>query len=197
MSRGSRSKLINEPGLLASSVKRARTSSSISPLKALLVTAAEISLTCLLVAWVQVQYRFIPAAVANRVESHSIPAFRGITFGDKFKMRGFKLTRQRGGTQINTVWQSLRSQKLEYINVIQLLKEDGKVVSSHDYFQDSFSRNVAPGQIWEDKIFLSRAQLVGVSKIGVEIYKPGSQSPLIADSSRTDWNGRRLLIPLE
>jgi hypothetical protein len=112
-------------------------------------------------------------------------------------MRGFKLTRQRGGTQINTVWQSLRSQKLEYINVIQLLKEDGKVVSSHDYFQDSFSRNVAPGQIWEDKIFLSRAQLVGVSKIGVEIYKPGSQSPLIADSSRTDWNGRRLLIPLE
>jgi peptidoglycan/LPS O-acetylase OafA/YrhL len=166
-------------------------------MKSLMVTTAEISLTCLLIAWVQVHFRFIPPAFASRIEAHSVPAMRGIDFGDKFKMRALKLTHQNGGIQINTVWQSLAAEKLDYINAVQLLDSKGVVKSSQDYLQDTFKREVAPGQIWEDKLFINKEQMSGVAKIGIELYKPGNKSPLIAASSKTDWDGRRLLIPLE
>jgi hypothetical protein len=166
-------------------------------LQSIMVTTAEISVTCLLIAWVQVHYRFIPTAFASRIEAHSIPAMRGIDFGDKFKMRAFKLTHQNGGIQINTVWQSLAAEKLDYINAVQLLDKKGVVKSSQDYLQDAFKRDVAPGKIWEDKLFINKQQLNGVAAIGIELYKPGNKSPLVANSPKTDWEGRRLLIPLE
>jgi peptidoglycan/LPS O-acetylase OafA/YrhL len=160
-------------------------------------TTMEIALTCLLVMWVQTHYRFIPPAFASRIEAHSIPAMRGINFGDKFKMRAFKLTHQNGGILINTVWQSLADEKLDYINAVQLIDSKGRVKSSQDYLQDTFKREVAAGQIWEDKLFINKAQLRGVAKIGIELYKQGNEGPLIAASSNTDWDGRRLLVPLE
>jgi peptidoglycan/LPS O-acetylase OafA/YrhL len=185
----------------AVSIQQARVSAPNKLTKSMLVTAAEVGVTCLLIMWVQVQYRFIPPAFASRIESHSIPAMRGVEFGDKFggkfKMRALKLTRQNGGMQINTVWQSLASEELDYINVVQLLDDKGRVMSCHDYLQDTFKRKVVAGQIWEDKVFLNKEQIQGVSKLGLELYRPGSKEPLVAASSMTDWNGRRLLVPLE
>jgi len=177
----------------ASTGARAKPKASISPL----MTTAEICLVCLLIFWVQVQYRFIPPALASRVESHSVPNLRGVNFGTRFKLRGVKLTRQNGGLQINAVWESLMPQHLSYINAVQLISAQGKIVSSHDYLQDDFQREAKRGQIWEDKVYLNRGQLKDVAKIGFSIYQSTGKEPLVANSGQTDWEGRRLLISLE
>jgi peptidoglycan/LPS O-acetylase OafA/YrhL len=201
MAIGAKKKKNNSDVSLPSIKVAANTSAKVSTpgsfMKSLMVTTAEITLTCLLVAWVQVHYRFIPPAFASRIEAHSIPVMRGIDFGDKFKLRAFKLTHQNGGIQINSVWQSLATEKLDYINAVQLLDSKGRVKSSQDYLQDTFQRKVAAGQIWEDKLFINKEQLKGVTTIGIELFKQSEQRPLVAASSRTDWDGRRLLIPLE
>ena len=160
-------------------------------------TVTEICLLALIVIWVHTQYRFIPPAVAARVESHSVPVLRGIDFGGKFKLRGLKLTRQRGGLQVEAIWQSLSAQTLDYVNAVQLISAEGKVVSSHDYLQDGFQRRAAAGQIWADKFYLSAAQLKHANKIGMSVFQPATHQPLVAKSAQTDWDGRRLLISLE
>jgi peptidoglycan/LPS O-acetylase OafA/YrhL len=164
----------------------------------LLSALTEVLAICLIAFGIHSTYRFIPTAIASRVEAHSVPNVRGVEFGGRYKLRGFKLTRQSEGMQLNEIWESLADQRLDYTNGLHLIDAQGRIASAHDYFQDAFTRRVRKGQLWEDKIFLNKSQMKGVCKIGILLYKAPPLPPLIANTSApTDCAGQRVLISLE
>jgi hypothetical protein len=157
---------------------------------------AELVVLTLIVAWCNVQFRFIPAAAAQRIESHSVPTTRDITFGGKFKLRGLKLSRKPDGLYLDAVWQSLGQQRLRYVNAVQIIDAKGKTLSTTIYPQDSFNRSVSAGKIWEDKVYLRQDQLNNGLRIGLSLYDPPHGAPLLADKGVTDGNNIRLLLAI-
>lgn len=137
-----------------------------------------LSLLLLLITWLNVQFRFIPNPIAERIVAHSIPNTRGIKFGDKFMLLGLKLSRKADGLHVNTVWKSLASQKLAYVNTIQLHDPSGIASCTKLRTQDNFHRSVSSGQIWEDQLLLKPKELKNALTLGLQLYDPSTRKPL-------------------
>ena len=167
-----------------------------------ILTSSEVALVFLIVLWLPNQFRFVPQALASRIERHSVPNLRGINFGGKFNLRGLKLTRHKSALEVDIIWQSLASENLDYINAVQLLDTKGRVISSHDYLQDSLRRSVKEGSIWQDKIYFNEAQLRNAANLGLSLYEANTKETLkiaeaITEGARCDWESRRLLISIK
>jgi hypothetical protein len=157
---------------------------------------AELAALVLIVFWLNTQFRFIPPAVAQRIESHSLPTARDIEFGGRFKLRGLKLSRKADGVFLNAVWESIGPQRLRYVNAIHVIDANGKTLSTRIYPQDTFNRSVAAGKIWEDKICLPPDQLKNALRLGLSLYDPPDGQPLRANKGITDGGNVRLLVAI-
>lgn len=160
------------------------------------LVTAEIAIILCLTAWLNVQFRFIPAAIAQRIESHGIPNASGITFGDKFKLRGLKLSRKTEGLYLDLVWESLANQKLDNLNAVEIIDAKSKTLSSQTYPQDTFSRNVTSERIWQDKVFIPAQSLKGALRIGLSVHTAKTGTALRTSGGVVDGNGGRLLVAI-
>jgi peptidoglycan/LPS O-acetylase OafA/YrhL len=157
---------------------------------------AEIAILLGLTAWLNLQFRFIPAAIAQRIESHGIPNASGIIFGDKFKLRGLKLSKKIEGLYLDVIWESLLSQKLDNLNAVEIIDPKSKTMSSQTYAQDTFNRSVTSGKIWQDKVFIPAEALKGGLRIGLSVHTAKTGSALSTSGGVTDGNGARLLVAI-
>ncbi|HEY9680551.1 MAG TPA: acyltransferase [Oculatellaceae cyanobacterium] len=158
------------------------------------VTVAEVLLLLLVVCWVNTQFRFTAPWAVQAIEAHSVPTAKDITFGNKFKLRGLKVSRRADGLHITEAWQSLGDQKLKYLNAVQVIDPYGKTLTTKVYPQDTFNRAVKSGMIWEDHILVSPEEYNHGLRLGFSIYdKPGA---LRADRGVTDAMNTRLLVAI-
>jgi peptidoglycan/LPS O-acetylase OafA/YrhL len=160
-----------------------------------LIPAEIVALACLTV-WLNVQFRFIPAAIAQRIESHGIPNASGIVFGDKFKLRGLKLSKKTEGLYLDVIWESLVNQKLDNLNAVEIIDPKSETMSSQTYPQDTFNRNVTSGKIWQDKVFIPAEALKGGLRIGLSVHTVKTGTALRTSAGVTDGDGTRLLIAI-
>jgi hypothetical protein len=66
-------------------------------------------------------------------------------------------------------------------------------MSGADHPQENNHLRVRRDAIWKDKLTLANAQLIGVSYLGLGIYRPGGNL-LPVSGGMVNWNGGRLLI---
>ena len=157
--------------------------------------ASEFVILFLIVGWLNVQFRFIPNAAANRIVSHSVPTTRDIEFGNKFRLLGLKLSKKSDGLHIDAVWKSLAAQELSCVNAIQIIDAGGKTSSTKLCAQDRSHRHVSAGQVWEDKFCIEPNELRNGLILGLQLCDPRGKA-LAANKGVLDGSGTRLLVAL-
>jgi peptidoglycan/LPS O-acetylase OafA/YrhL len=157
--------------------------------------ATEFIILFLIVGWLNVQFRFIPNGVADRIVSHSVPTTRDIEFGDKFRLLGLKLSKKSDGLHFDAVWKSLAAQELSCFNSIQIIDAGGKTLSTKMCAQDTSHRHVSAGQVWEDKFCIETNEFGNGLKLGLQLCDPKGK-PLTANKGILDGSGTRLLVAL-
>jgi peptidoglycan/LPS O-acetylase OafA/YrhL len=136
------------------------------------ICAAEATALIALSVWMTTEFRFVPPASARGTVSHSIPSARDLEFADRFKLDGLKLSRKADGLHVESVWQSLGSQKLTCGTVMTVRNARGEKLSSVMFVQDNFARSAVAGQLWQDKFIVPEAQLKDAVVISMSLYDP-------------------------
>jgi alginate O-acetyltransferase complex protein AlgJ len=93
-------------------------------------------------------------------------------------------------------WRSPIKQKLDLEVGIHALRADGEIVSTRDYPQDGFRREVEAGSEWLDTLAFPRNKLVDATQLGVVVYPNDTKACLPATAKKTDWGVIRVLLPL-
>jgi hypothetical protein len=136
-------------------------------------------------------------ADVSKILSLNRPLVKNVVFGEKFMLLG-ALRRQAGeGFFVDFYWKSLTSQPRAYVTFIHLLDPSGKIIGVLDRPQDENKALVKKGMIWCDSVYVPARKLTELKSIGLGLYiPPSSESALPVRNGSTDWDGRRLLIPL-
>ena len=153
-------------------------------------------LCCLAAVKLDRQFRFASESKAKNIAAVSPAQCRNVIFGDALILRGLHKTIDKEGVHLTLAWQSLKSQKLDYLNEIQLLDKNGALKGNDDYWQDRAQRTVRHGQIWTDTLDFSQADLQGVDAIGLKVAntKVGYEVPITAGAAKP--GDTRLLLKL-
>jgi hypothetical protein len=97
------------------------------------------------------------------------------------------------GLEIDLAWQSLCDQPLDYIQAVHFVDKGGNLMGGADHPQAANHLRVRRNAIWIDKLVFSHAQLLGVSYLGLGLYKLGDNL-LPVSGGVVDWHGGRLLV---
>ena len=129
--------------------------------------------------------------------SLSEPLVKTVAFGDQFMLLGALKRPGLEGFFVDFYWKSLRTQPKAYVVFTHLLDASGKIIGVLDHPQDENKAVVQEGMIWRDSVYVPASRLAGVKSIGLGLYiPPAVPSALPIRNGITDWDGRRLLIPL-
>jgi hypothetical protein len=127
----------------------------------------------------------------------SAPEDRGVSFGDRFLLRGAALAPKDGNLRMELFWESLVEQPLKYLVFVHVIDPSGKILAQADYEQGPGARTsprlAKAGEIWRDIVPLSADQLKGATGIGFGIWEPPGTF-LAPDRGDRDWGGRRLIL---
>ncbi len=140
--------------------------------------------------------KIISPTAARKLVDLSNPAFQNISFGNQFILRGIKITQSKNALVIDIVWQSSKTQSLDYINAVHVINSAGEIKSQQDYYQSNRKETVEEGTMWHDTITLPADKVKGMDAVGLCIYRP-NQEPLKTDHGPSDWDHHRLLIKLK
>jgi peptidoglycan/LPS O-acetylase OafA/YrhL len=153
-------------------------------------------LCCLAAVKLDRQFRFASESAAQSVAASSLAEYRNVIFGDALNLRGVSKRVDSNGLTLTLAWQSLKPQKLDCLNVVQLIDKNGAVKGNDDYWQDRSARTVHHGQIWTDSLFFTNAELQNVSAIGLKIanIKLCREVPITAGSVKP--GDTRLLVQI-
>ena len=75
-----------------------------------------------------------------------------------------------------------------------IAKPGGAILAQADYAARPLSAK--NGELFEDVVFLSAAQIQNACFVGVAIYRRRTGTIFPIDKGPRDWEGRRLLVPL-
>jgi peptidoglycan/LPS O-acetylase OafA/YrhL len=157
---------------------------------------AEILILACVVVWLNVQFRFVPQSIAQRIEAHGIPNAKDIVFGDLLKMRGLKVSKKPEGIYLDIIWESLRNMKLDSLNAVEIIDPKCKTLSCQTYPQDAFGRTIKAGEIWQDKVFVPTEALKGGLRLGVSVHEAKTGLALKAVGGLSDGGSSRLLVAI-
>lgn len=136
-------------------------------------------------------------ADVSAILSQNRPLVKTVTFGEKFMLLGALRRQALEGLFVDFYWKSLTAQPRAYVTFIHLLDASGKIIGVLDRPQDENKALVKEGMIWCDSIYVPASKLPELNSIGLGLYIPPSgSSALPIRNGSTDWDGRRLLIPL-
>lgn len=122
--------------------------------------------------------------------------FRDIDFGSAFVLVGAELRPTTTGAELELVWKSVKSQRLDYSVAVHVVSEDGAILSGLDYPQDPATPWIAEGALWRDIVELPADNLAGGSAVAIGLYRLPEGLLRVARGPR-DWDDHRLLIPLD
>jgi hypothetical protein len=137
-------------------------------------------------------------AGAAAVSTESIDSVRGARFGQSFELLGASLTAAaNGGVDLKLAWRCLRETRLKYDVAVHLLDDSSRLLAQADFAQDPEQELVRPGATWVDRVRLSSEQVKGARRVGIALYATGGGTVEPIDRGPLDWDGRRLLLPLD
>lgn len=166
------------------------------PSPALQLTAA---LVLLALVWcdghLHPHLQFIDARQTGQLASEGVAGVRDLKFGDRFMLKTFVTHWSDQGLKVDMVWQSLRFQRLEFMEAIHFVDKNGKLLGGADHPQELNHAFIRSGAIWQDSITFTKSQLSGAATFGIGIYKMGGNLMPVSGGV-LDWNGGRLLITI-
>jgi peptidoglycan/LPS O-acetylase OafA/YrhL len=140
------------------------------------------------------RFRFIDQSKVAALLQGGETSLKDVQFGDQFKLLGVSERTDRDGLHVDLAWQSLKKQRLEFVNGVHLLDSGGKIIDYQDYVQDTDKHKVEPGQIWHDSIRIEPDKLKSLAKVGLCIYSKPAVKLLSVDRGPRDSYNTRLLI---
>jgi hypothetical protein len=141
--------------------------------------------------------RFVAgAAEASAVAEHGVQSVRGARFGASFELLGAQLTPAAEGMELKLAWRCVREARLDYLVAVHFVDETGKILAQSDYAQDVSQARVTPGALWVDRVSVPAEKLKRARRVGIALYALGRRMELV-DRGPRDWDGHRLLLPLE
>lgn len=135
-------------------------------------------------------------AEAFAVAERGVQSVRAARFGENFELLGALLTPTGAGMELKLAWRSLREAPLEYTVAVHFVDEAGKILAQADFPQDAGQARVAPEATWVDRVRVPTEKLKRAHHVGIALYLPGHGVEPI-DRGPRDWDGRRLLLPLD
>jgi hypothetical protein len=132
---------------------------------------------------------------ASAVAEAGLPAVRGALFGRHFELLGALMTPTTEGIELRLAWRCVSAAVLDRLVAVHFVDEAGKVLAQSDFPQDVGRSPVLPGAEWVDHVFVPREKLVGALQVAIALYTPGRMEPI--DRGSRDWDGHRLLLPLD
>jgi hypothetical protein len=139
--------------------------------------------------------QIISTSLRDELASETLPVTRDLRIGDRFMLRGIICHRTEDGLKLTCLWESLLDQRLDAIQAIHFVGDDGRLLGGADHPQAENKPPIREGQAWVDIVSLTHAQLSRVRYLGFGIYMMG-QDLLPIDRGVRDWNNRRLLVDL-
>lgn len=131
--------------------------------------------------------RMLPATRVNA---------RPVRFGGQFILHAVDFQRKENGLLLRLVWESTAVQELDREVAVHLVDDNGKILAQANYAQSVVGGRAGAGDAWVDEIDLPAEKLAGATRVGLVLaHHPGPEL-LPPDNGLTDWDGRRLLIPL-
>ena len=135
-------------------------------------------------------------AQASAVAEHGVQAVRGAQFGENFELLGASLTPVvGGGIELKLAWRCIDEARLEYAVAVHLVDEAGKILARADFVQDVKQARIMPGAVWVDHVSVPAEKLSGARQVAIALYRAGGGTELV-DRGPRDWDGHRLLLPL-
>lgn len=122
--------------------------------------------------------------------------YAGRRFADLFTLRGVDVACVSGGLSVTLRWESDADQSLRFSNAIHLVNERGEILGQADYRQSAEARGVRRGDTWADTFSIPKEKVTDrVKSLAIGIYDD-TISLLPITGGNTDWEGRRLVIPV-
>lgn len=140
--------------------------------------------------------RWLTREEMTRMLSGGTSVARGVRFGDRFSLEGLEMRRDGDGLILDLYWKSLDVDKLDGIVFLHMVDAGGAILAQGDYGQDPGKRAVQKDACWRDRVRIPGKDLKGAAALALGIYRPPDLF-LLPDGGRTDWGGKRLLVPLE
>lgn len=118
-----------------------------------------------------------------------------VQFGDDVELLGAKIATEEGKTLLKTIW-TLRQNVKQDVGFLatHLLDSRGQIVKNLDHPLMPRVSAASKGSIWQDVVEIPR--LPNVREFGLALYDPKAKICAPVKGGNTDWNGRRLVIPL-
>ena len=137
-------------------------------------------------------------AEASAVAEHGVRTVRGVRFGGDFELLGWLLDASSWGEDgIEAgVAKAQREARLEYMVAVHFVDKAGKILAQADFAQDVEQAQVMPGAVWVDRVSVPAEKLKGARQVAIALYRAGGGTELV-DRGPRDWDGHRLLLPLD
>ncbi|MEI8339914.1 MAG: hypothetical protein WCH43_00060, partial [Verrucomicrobiota bacterium] len=141
----------------------------------------------------------ISVNAATQFIASSLPETQEITFGDQFTLLGAGFITLPDGLHMDLTWKSLKKGRLQYINAVHFVDRNGEILGGADYPQDASKSTIEADFLWHDTIVIPLEKLQKATAIGLAIYSGQNTGVTLLPINRgfRDWNGRRLIVPLE
>jgi hypothetical protein len=140
--------------------------------------------------------RWLTAEGTARMLSGGAPVAGGVRFGGRFSLEGLVMRRDGNGLVLDFFWRSLTGARLDGIVFLHVVDAGGAILAQGDYGQDPGKRTVPKDAYWRDRVRIPEKDLKGATALALGIYGPPDLF-LPPDGGRTDWGGKRLVVPLE
>lgn len=141
------------------------------------------------------QGQTIAPPLLDDLVNETISGSRDVRVGDRFLLKGIIPKWAADSLRLICLWESLLDQRLNAIQAIHFVADDGKLLGGADHPQDENNRFIRQGQVWVDIATMSNTQLSHAKYLGFGIYMLGGELMPIENGVR-DWNNRRLLVDI-
>lgn len=85
-----------------------------------------------------------------------------------------------------------------YTIFIHIMDNNKKIIFQHDFQIDPDRMVIPANTIWESSVAIPRAELVGAYSLGFGAYIPNKEGTILESKyKQSDWNGKRVLLPLK
>jgi peptidoglycan/LPS O-acetylase OafA/YrhL len=134
---------------------------------------------------------------AGEIAAAAGPEVRDVRFGDRFLLRGAVVKRLEHNTIVETAWESLADQPLDYHLKVFLFDSEGRTTGDLSFRQDESAGLIRTGALWRQAITVPAAQAGAVATVGLSLLR-GHKSYvwLPIDRGPRDLNDTRLLVPV-
>jgi hypothetical protein len=85
-----------------------------------------------------------------------------------------------------------------YIIFIHIMDNDKKIIFQHDFLINPDRMVIPANTTWKSSVAIPRAELVGAYSLGFGACIPNKEETLLESKyNQSDWNGKRVLLPLK